>query len=253
MVLGDENPRLAAAGDLLERRIAPLAYRRQRIVTLSSSSKHDIVEQLRLRPERIDVVPPGVDPRFTPGGERSPRPMVVAVGRLVPVKRYDLLVRACAEARRRIPDLELVIVGDGYERPTLTELVRQLDAESWVTFAGFLRDGEVVDLYRQAWVVASASAREGWGMALTEAGACGTPAVATRIAGHLDAVRDGTSGLLTDESVEGLAAALATVLGDERLRRRLGAAALARAGELTWEATATGLIRALAAEANRNR
>lgn len=253
MVLGDDNPRLAAAGDLLERRLAPLLYRRRKIVTLSSSSRDDIVEQLRLRPERIDIVPPGVDPRFTPGGDRSSHPVVVAVGRLVPVKRYDLLVRACAEARQQVPNLELVIVGDGYERPALTDLVRDLDADSWVTFAGFLRDSEVVDLYRRAWVVASASAREGWGMALTEAAACGTPAVATRIAGHLDAVRDGVSGVLTDETVSGLGGALAAVLTDDALRQRLTIGALARAAELTWEATATGMMRALAGEATRRR
>lgn len=251
MVLGDESPALARAGELLESRIAPLLYRRKRIVTLSDSSRDDIVEQMRLRRDRIDVVAPGVDPRFSPGGEKSPTPLVVAVGRLVPVKRYDLLVAACAEARRRVPDLELVIVGDGYERPALDDVVRSLDAESWVTFAGFLRDNEVVDLYRRAWVAASASAREGWGMALTEAGACGTPSVATRIPGHVDAVRDGRSGVLTDETAEALGGGIAEVLGDAALRARLTAGALERATELTWEHTATDMMRALAGDAAR--
>jgi glycosyltransferase involved in cell wall biosynthesis len=247
MVLGD-TPALATAGELVERRLAPLAYRRSRIVTLSASSKADIVEQLGLRAERIDVVAPGVDPRFTPSDDvaTSPTPLVVAVGRLVPVKRYDLLLAACAEARRAIPDLELVVVGEGYERPALDERVRALDAEGWVRFSGFLREHELVDLYRRAWVVASASAREGWGMALTEAAACGTPAVATRIPGHVDAVCDGVSGLLTDESAPAIGAGLVRVLGDADLRERLRAGALARASELTWEATATGMMRALA-------
>jgi len=248
MVLGDEAPALATLGDLVERRVAPLAYRRSRIVTLSDSSRDDIVEQLRLRRERIDVVPPGVDPRFSPSDEvaESAHPLVVAVGRLVPVKGYELLLAACAEARQIVPDLELVIVGEGYERPALDERVRSLDADGWVRFAGFLRDHELVDLYRRAWVVASASAREGWGMALTEAAACGTPAVATRIAGHTDAVRDGDSGVLADGTAAGLGAALARVLGDPALRRRLTAGALARAGELTWASTATGIMQALA-------
>jgi glycosyltransferase involved in cell wall biosynthesis len=253
MVLGDDNPKLAAAGEYLERAMAPLLYRRSRIVTLSDSSKADIVEQLRLKPERVDICLPGLDPRFSTGGEKAARPLVVAVGRLVPVKRYDLLLAACQEARERVPDLELVIVGDGYERPALTELVRDLDAESWVTFAGFLRDAEVVDLYRRAWVVASASAREGWGMALTEAAACGTPAVATRIPGHTDAVRHGTSGLLTDETAAGIASGLVEVLSDEKRRAALTKGALARAAELSWENTATGMMRALAGEALRRR
>ncbi|MBA2281464.1 MAG: glycosyltransferase family 4 protein, partial [Acidimicrobiia bacterium] len=234
MVLGAETPALAKAGELLEGRIAPLAYRRSRIVTLSESSKADIVQQLGLRAANVDVVAPGVDARFSPGGERSASPLVVAVGRLVPVKRYDLLLAACAEARRTIGDLQLVIVGEGYERPALEERVRALDGDSWVRFAGFLRDHEVVDLYRRAWVVASASAREGWGMALTEAAACGTPAVATRIGGHEDAVRPGESGLLTDGTAAALGAGLAQVLSDTALRERLAAGALRRASELTW-------------------
>ena len=247
MVLGDA-PTLASIGDFVERRLAPLAYRRTRIVTLSDSSKADILEQLGLRPERIDVVPPGVDPRFTPSTEvpKADRPLVVAVGRLVPVKRYDLLLAACAEARRTVPDLELAIVGDGFERPALDAQVRSLDADSWVRFTGFLREHELVDLYRQAWVVASASAREGWGMSLTEAGACGTPAVATRIPGHADAVRDGVSGVLTDGTAAALGGGLAEVLLDADLRRRLGDGAVARAGELTWSSTAIGIMRALA-------
>jgi glycosyltransferase involved in cell wall biosynthesis len=253
MVLGEDNPRLARAGELLEAKVAPLLYRRSRIVTLSPSSKDDIVEQMRLKPERIDICLPGLDPRFSPGGDKAERPLVVAVGRLVPVKRYDLLLAACQEARQRVPDLELVIVGDGYERPALTELARDLDAESWVTFAGFLRDPELVDLYRRAWVVASASAREGWGMALTEAAACGTPAVATRIPGHADAVRDGDSGILTDGTAESIAGGLVEVLGDADRRRRLTVGALGRAAELSWENTATGMMRALAGEALRRR
>src|SRR5688572_943236 len=78
MVLGDEAPMLAALGDFVERRLAPLAYRRSRIVTLSESSRDDIVEQLRLDRSHIDVVPPGVDPRFTPADvPRADRPLVV--------------------------------------------------------------------------------------------------------------------------------------------------------------------------------
>ena len=69
---------------------------------LSESSKHEMVE-IGFPPDHVEVVPPGIDPRFSPGGERTPTPTVVAVGRLVPVKRYDLLIRAVAEARRAGP------------------------------------------------------------------------------------------------------------------------------------------------------
>jgi glycosyltransferase involved in cell wall biosynthesis len=90
-------------------------------------------------------------------------------------------------------------------------------------------------------------------MTITEAAACGTPAVATRIAGHSDAVRDGVSGVLTDGDPASLGDAMATVLGDDGVRARLGAGALAWAGELTWNNTATQLMRVVADEVSRRR
>jgi glycosyltransferase involved in cell wall biosynthesis len=168
------------------------------------------------------------------------------------VKHFDTLIKIVAEVRQRHPDAELTIVGEGYDRDLLDELVRDLDAESWVTFAGRLTDDELVDLYRRAWVVASASSHEGWGMTLTEAAACGTPAVATRIAGHLDAVADGTGGLLADDERE-FVAHLDRVLRDGAFRAELGRGAVAHAERFTWGATALGTLSVLAAEAKRAR
>jgi glycosyltransferase involved in cell wall biosynthesis len=250
MALADA-PLLGTVGDVLESRVAPLLYRRAQMITLSESSKQEMLD-LGFRSDRVAVVPPGVDPIFSPGGERSPTPLVVAVGRLVPVKRYDALIRTVAGVRRQHPDASLVIVSEGYERPALDALVAELDASHWVTFAGHVSDNELVSLYRRAWVVASASAREGWGMVLTEAAACGTPAVATRIAGHVDAVVDGVTGVLADGDDE-LGSALDRVLSDADLRARLGAAALERASGFTWERTATEIMGILAAEAQRHR
>ena len=140
-----------------------------------------------------------MDDRFTPGGHRSPTPLVVAVGRLVPVKRFDELLRALAKVKTDQPDLEAVLIGEGYERAALEALRAELGADDWVHLPGRVPDEELVSWYRRAWVVASTSQREGWGMTLTEAAACGTPAVATDIAGHHDAVVDGESGLLVDD------------------------------------------------------
>jgi glycosyltransferase involved in cell wall biosynthesis len=249
MMLG---PRLGAAGRFLEARVAPPFYRRAPVVTLSESSKREMVQALGFPEERVSVVPPGIDPRFSPGEVAlNDVPLAVACGRLAPVKRYDLLVRAAHEARRTVPDLRLEIVGEGFERPRIEALIAELGAGDWVTLRGRISDEEQVDLYRRAWVVASASAHEGWGMTLTEAAACGTPAVATRIAGHADAVRDGETGVLAE--ADELGGALASVLGDEVLRRRLATGALAYARTLTWSNTSTELMRIIAAEVSRRR
>lgn len=253
MTLGEK---LGKLGNLLEERLAPPLYGRTPIVTLSESSKREMVDDLGFREDKVTVVHPGIDARFTPGGERSPEPLVVAVGRMAPVKRYDMLVRAAARARQQVPNLHLQIVGDGYERPLVEAAIDDVGGSDWITLRGYLSDDELVDLYRRAWVVSSASAREGWGMTLTEAAACGTPAVATRIAGHADAVVDGVSGVLADiqgDVEANLADALVDVLDDPRRLDQLRQGALARAAALTWDQTATQVMRILATEVSRRR
>jgi glycosyltransferase involved in cell wall biosynthesis len=254
------RPWRARAGELMERRVAPPLYRGTRVITLSESSRQEIVAMLGLRPSRVGVVPPGIDQLFSPGGTRSRHPLVVAVGRLVPVKRFDVLMDALAEVRRSVPELRAVIVGEGYERPALEEHRRALGAEGWLELPGYMDDAQLLDVYRRAWVLASTSQREGWGMTISEAGACGTPAVVSRIAGHIDAVDDDVSGLLVDirageVSLDGrpatstFARAVVSVITDPVLRARLGRGARARAAELTWEATAAGTLDALVDEA----
>jgi glycosyltransferase involved in cell wall biosynthesis len=173
---------------------------------------------------------------------------VVAAGRLVPVKRFELLIQALVELKPKHPDLEAIIVGEGYRRDQLETQIHEAGAERWIHLPGRLSDEQLVELYRRAWLLASASAREGWGMTLTEAAACGTPAVVTRIAGHLDAVDEGRSGLLASGTDE-LRDAMNVVLADASLRARLSSGATEHASRFTWAATARGTLEVLAAEA----
>jgi glycosyltransferase involved in cell wall biosynthesis len=239
---------MAECGYAIEHRAAPPVYRRSRIVTLSASSKQEIVQRLRIPVDRVSVATPGVEPQFSPAGERSDVPLVVAVGRLVPVKQFHLLVEALVAMKHDHPDLEAVIAGEGYERPALEDLIRRRGAESWISLPGYLPEQTLIGLYRRAWVLASTSLREGWGMTVTEAGACGTPSVVSDISGHRDAVLDGVTGMLADDTTS-LVRGLDTVLRDEVLRKRLGLAAEEHAARFTWDATARGTLAALAAEA----
>jgi glycosyltransferase involved in cell wall biosynthesis len=243
----------ARFGELIEFTVAPPVYRGSRIITLSESSKRELVDDLGLRDELITVVPPGIDTRFAPGAPKSERPLVVAVGRLEPVKRFHLLVDGLVELQRRHPGLEAVIIGEGSEREALEDRIARAGATGWLRLPGRVDDDELVATYQRAWVLASASAREGWGMTITEAAACGTPAVATRIAGHADALEHGVSGLLAADAGPELVQRLDAVLGDPSLRDALTRGALARAESFTWEATAEGTLDALAQEAHRHR
>lgn len=241
---------LARFGRSLESRLAPPFYRRTAVLTPSDSTRDELLE-LGFRADRVHAVPNGVSEAFAPSptgidSERSPHPLVVAVARFAPVKRFDELIRACAVARERVPHLQLVLVGSGPMQDELTALVAELDASSWITFPGYLHHDELVALYRQAWIVASASLAEGWGLTLTEAAACGTPAVATDINGHRCSVVHGETGVLAP--LEGLGDAIADVLTDDAGRGRLARAALVRAHTLTWESSARAILAALHAE-----
>ena len=243
---------LAKIGVTIEERIAPRLYRHQPMVTLWPSSRDEMVDDLGFDADKVTVITPGVDPFFSPGGTRSETPLAVAVGRLAPVKDFPRLVRLMAGARQRVPELELVIVGEGYERDRILGTVANHGAQDWVHLVGRVSDEELRDLYRRAWLVSSASTREGWGMTLTEAAACGTPTVATDISGHADAVDEGRSGLL-GSSDEELADILVRVMTDEELRAGLQEGALARAAELGWEQCALANFEVLAADALRRR
>ncbi len=244
------TPTLARAGRAFEHRVAPPFYRSTPIVTLSNSSRDEITDYLSLPSENISVVHPGIDDFFTQGGERSGQPMILAVGRLMPSKRFDQLIRIASDIRETVPDLQLVIAGDGYERPELESQIAQLDATSWIRLSGRVSDEELRGLYQRAWVVASTSLAEGWGMTLTEAAACGTPSVATDIAGHRDSVDAGRSGLLGSDLRE-VREQLEAVLTDTELRTQLSRGALEHAARLRWSSTAYGTFVPLAQDALR--
>lgn len=230
---------LARLGWMLEGTIAPPLYRSTPIVTNSTSSRDEIVDKLGLPAANVSIAPPGIDAHWCPDpSERlRPDPTIVAVGRLMPHKHFDRLIHTVAAVRCSHPTTRLTIVGEGYERPNLEAVIDAVDGRGWVTLAGRLDDDALRAAYRSAWVVAATSVAEGFGMTLTEAAACGTPAVASNIAGHRDAVVDGMSGLLSDSSAA-MAEQLSAVLSDPDLRQRLSTGALKRAAELTWEAAA---------------
>ena len=238
-------PRLAAFGNFVESRLAPPIYRNTSIVTLSESSKRSsstTSTSARAGDGRRTRCRPALHAGRNALAHAARRGGGSA-GAGEAVRHVDR--RAGVPESRAVPALEAVIVGEGYSREQLEAKIRDAAAESWITLPGRVSEEEKVDLYRRAWVLASASAREGWGMTVTEAAACGTPSVVTNVAGHADAVVDGVTGLLADRA-DDFRAALGAVLRDRELRERLSVGAREHAARFTWEATARGTLQVLA-------
>ena len=226
----------------------PWAYRRAGFHAISESTRDDLVARGVPR-NRIRVIHPGVDSKhFTPapGGRRSATPTFLYVGRLKHYKGVGLALRALALARRRRPDLRLEIAGTGDCRDELEQLAASLELDRAVAFHGFVSEERKIDLMRTAWANVFPSPKEGWGITVMEAAACGTPSLASESPGLRDSVRHGETGYLVPHGdVEGLAARMVELADSPPLVARLGERARRFAEGLPWEQTAAATERHL--------
>jgi glycosyltransferase involved in cell wall biosynthesis len=234
----DEAPWPMAAAVWLAERPLARAYRRAGFHAISESTRDDLVER-GVPPERIRVIHPGVDAvhyRRDPAEPRTVAPRFLYIGRLKRYKGVDVAVRALALARVRRPDLRLEIAGVGDFRPELEALVRSLGQGEAVTFHGFVSEAQKLHLLRSAWANVFPSPKEGWGITVMEAAACGTPSIASDSPGLRDSVRDGTTGFLVPHgSTDALAERMLALAADPTLVQRLGTAARAWAERHSWD------------------
>ena len=140
------------------------------------------------------MIHPGVDSaRFTPALRegRTASPSFLYVGRLKRYKGIDIALQALAVVRRSRPEVRLDIAGTGDHRAELERLAGRLALRDAVTFHGFVSEAQKISLFRRAWANVFPSPKEGWGITVVEAAACGTPSLASDSPGLRDSVRHG--------------------------------------------------------------
>ncbi len=201
--------------------VVPRAARSaRRVIAVSERTKRDLVELYELNPERVTVIPHGVDPAFEPG-RNGPGEYLLYVGAIQ--SRKDPLAAADAAVALGLP---LVVAGPEREPALARELARR-GAE----LRGYVEEAELADLYRGAACLVMPSRYEGFGLPVLEAMACGTPVVA-----YPDpALREVAGDAAVYAEPGGLADAIREALAD---RERLVAAGLARASLFSWDETA---------------
>ena len=218
--------------------LIPFVYRGVPFLAISESTRNELVGRGIPR-ERIDVVRCGLDQSdytVTIPPETRTQPVVVFVGRLRKYKGAQHLIRAFPRVLSRVPEARLRIVGDGPYREALQTLALALGIESRVEFLGSLSHREKVEALNQAMVATAPSPKEGWGLTVIEANACGTPVVASRSPGLVESVRDQETGLLVPHGdTRALADAIVSLIEDRPRRLRMAEAALRWAREFTWE------------------
>lgn len=205
---------------------------------------------------RVEVIPLGVDPeRFHPGSREVARAtlgladdaqVVVAVGRIEPLKGLDILIRAAAQLTERSRLKLLVVGGDEAARPEfdrLTAIAEEVGVDDLVTFVGAVDHEELPDYYRAADVVVMPSFSESFGLVAVEAMASGVPVVVSRVGGLASTVADGRTGYLVPwRCPEPFAEKIELLLRNRQLRDALGAAGVERMRDFSWESVADRLV-----------
>jgi glycosyltransferase involved in cell wall biosynthesis len=208
-----------------------LLRRCDRIIAVSAYLKQEAMG-LGAEEARVRVVHGGVDlPDKIPAGPAGCK-TVTFIGALVPQKGVDVLLDAFKEVRARLPEVSLVIVGDGPERNRLEQMVEDLGL-SEVAFLGFVDDLERV--YEKTCLLVLPSREEGFGLVLLEAMARGVPVVATEAGGIPEVLGPEYAALVRPGDRQGLAEVIIRVLEDKGLREELSRLAMERVREFSWE------------------
>lgn len=264
--LGAVKNRALAPGDTPEpawrlRGEERIVHTADRLIAPTGEEANDLVSLYGASPDAVRIVAPGVDTdRFRPGVPVAAkaalglegRRVVLFVGRLQPLKRPDVAIRAIAGLVSARPDLArdvtLVVVGGpsgagGISAESLRALAGSLGISAHVDVRDPVAHALLPDYYRAADVVIMPSTTESFGLVALEAQACGTPVVATDAGGLRAAVRNGTTGILIasdDPAVYG--DAVARLLADDGLRASMGAAAARHARGMDWRRSAAALL-----------
>jgi glycosyltransferase involved in cell wall biosynthesis len=217
-------------------------HRSRRLIAVSEATRADLVRFYRLPPERIAVVPHGVNPEFFALQRSDPERYVLCVSTLHPHKNLERLIRAYASSRR---DYKLVLAGmRGFHTDAIEKLVAGLGVGDSVKITGWLPRQELLRLYARASAFVYPSLFEGFGMPVLEALAAGLPVACSQIPPLREVAGD--AALFFDPLDEAaIATALDRIVNDDVLRSRLATAGPERARSFTWKRAAEQTLSAL--------
>jgi glycosyltransferase involved in cell wall biosynthesis len=223
-------------------------YRKVPTATISKSTGDDL-RRLGFAGE-VDILPIAIEPALTHEGPKARIPTFVYVGRIAASKRIEDVIRAFAQIRESHGVACLQIIGGGDARyvESLQRLARRLGVAESVNFLGHIRSDEKQRYLARAHALLMTSVREGWGLVITEANACGTPAIVYDAPGLRDAVQNLETGMVVKADPRELARAMMLLISDQSLYRQLASKALDRSREFSIDRTVT-IFRALAERA----
>lgn len=234
---------LAMFAAVLENRLMPWAYRKTKFITISESTKQQMLDW-DIGIAGVEIIHPGIDlDKYRPA-EKNANPLIVYVGRLQSYKSVHIFLEAAKKILQHNPASEFVIAGDGEERPKLEQFAKKLKLTNQVKFLGKVSEEAKIALYQKAWVMVNPSMMEGWGITTIEANACGTPVVASDIPGLKDSVKNPHTGYLVKYGDSNkFAEKILEIISQHNLREKMEVYAIDWAKNFDWNISARKSLR----------
>ncbi len=223
--------------EFLEGNLMPLVYSKKKVVTVSQSSREDIISLGFTDPSRIEIIQNGVSGNVSIlPAEKTTYPSFIYLGRLKEYKSVDIAIKAFSKILLKHKDARLSIVGWGETYPKLKNLVNNLGLTESINFYGKVDEAKKIQLLSSAWAMIQPSLFEGWGLTVIEANTCKTPVIASRVNGLVDSVIDKSTGILVDvKDVDGFAKAMSEIISDPQYLQILSKEAEIWSKNFSWE------------------
>lgn len=232
----------AQIGVLLEAKLMPLLYSRERIITVSESSKSDIVNLGCAKADDVTIISPGVSIQMPKNFtlKKTNKPSFVYLGRIRPYKNLDIAINAFQRISHVYPSARFKIAGWGENIDELKNLAKSLGIEKKVEFLGKISEDEKINLLSESWCMLQPSSFEGWGITVIEANAYGTPVIASDVIGLRDSVvKNKTGKLVPVKNIDHLANAMIEIIENTSERKKLSANAIEWSKKYDWDQQAT--------------
>lgn len=223
----------------IESDVMTFLYKHHYILTVSESSKKQILALGLGTEDTIDVVNPGIETKLFRRKKKTTEPSLVYVGRLKPYKNVHVAIKAFRKVLDEFPSAIFTIAGDGESMDDLQKLAKNLDMKDNIKFLGQVTDQQKADLFAKSWVAVQPSTVEGWGITVIEANAAGTPVVASHVKGLQESVVDNETGILVPVNQSKMfAAAITGLFSNKKKRSKLSSNALKWSKNFSWDKSA---------------
>jgi glycosyltransferase involved in cell wall biosynthesis len=237
----------------IEGRVMPKVYKDRSIVTVSESTKKEIIKNKLGKNENIEIINPGITVHEVKIAKTT-FPSFIYLGRLKPYKNIDVAIKAFSKISKKYLNAKFFIVGEGDSLHDLMELSRTLNLQGKVKFFKKVTENKKISLLSQSWIALQPSQVEGWGITVIEANACKTPVIASNANGLKDSIVDGKTGILVaTKDIRALAEQMEDLLENKTKRKKLAHNSYIWAKNFSWKKNASNFYELLSSEYEKHK